>query len=198
MRRVQLTPSSRKNKEGQRSGGPRGSVARSPAAASSLFNLPSKRDGETANVVHESTNTETVLLASPEGSRDPVERGGAGGEAAPELAPTPVLLGEALLQKKKEVVDVGERVAAIEGVCKALEADAIEPADADAKLSSLSTDAILAAAPLESPKDREVVFEVARKSVVFPALSRDDDDFLFFCRWLANFGIGVFLVLTPG
>ena len=175
MRRVQRPPASSdpdKKEQAPPPSGSRGTLARpsSFAAVATPFNAPAKRRGaDDADVTHGSTNAAPATVVNQEikFTRDTVvdqtEVGDVdvvAGAAVAATAATPII------SELKEDVDVTRAVAIIEDICEELEADTVGLAEADGRLSSLSTAALLAAAPFKHPKEREAVFEVSPCSLL--------------------------------
>lgn len=184
MRRVQLNPASVNNNPGKEEEATTRGVSRggilaggkpvkptsSFAAASSLFNVPAKRRGDNVDVTHGSTNTAappTIVSRQHLLSDAAQEEQGAGCQKDGE-APARVVCE---VNEEEEAHDLTGAVATVKDICEALDADTIGPAEADARLNSLSTVALLAAAPFEDPRDREAVFEVTHDFVFFPCSS---------------------------
>lgn len=183
MRRVQLNPASGNNNPGKKEEATTRGVSRSGilaggkpvkptsssfAAASSLFNVPAKRRGDNVDVTHGSTNTAsppTIVSRQHLLSDAAQEEQGAGCQKDGE-APAAKVVCE--VNEEAEAHDLTGAVATVKDICEALDADTIGPAEADARLNSLSTVALLAAAPFGDPRDREAVFEVAHDFVFFP------------------------------
>lgn len=210
MRRVQLTPASGGNPPGKKdeSLGSRGGLGGKPtptttrpassfAAASSRFNVPAKRrGGDNVDVTHGSTNTAPPPVVDREHLRDTAEEVEEEGLGDHGEAPAAVVC------EVKEEQDLTGAVATIKDICEALDADIIGPAEADARLTSLSTVALLAAAPFEHPRDREAVFEVAHKLFFFFSFLNSVRFFFSFLqvrqrRWHASCGICASLAPTP-
>ena len=169
---MQLTPASGNNPGKKEDGPPRGArgggllgglgkpATKPSSATSSLFNVPAKRrvggdDGDDDGI-HGSTAPQPSVATRQHHPRDTAffpERDGA--------ETPPAVVSEVQKKKAEEgCVDLAGAVAVVKEVCEALNADTMRLADADARLNSLSTAALLAAAPFEHPTDREDVFEV--------------------------------------
>ena len=168
MRRVQLTPASGKNpndkKEAATSCGSRGALGLGkPAKTSSPFNVPVKRRGDEDDTIHgQSTN---IAPHSPvftqQHNRDTTAQQAEKGEYIKEEAPSPVVCKLKRTETEEERVNFFMvAVATVEDVCSELGASTIELAEAGARLDSLSTENLLAAAPFKHPKEREDIFEV--------------------------------------
>ena len=166
MRRVQLTPASGKNpgdkKEAATSCGSRGALGLGkPAKTSSPFNVPVKRRGDEDHTIHgQSTNIAShPPVFTQQHDRDTTAQHGEKGEDEEE-APAPVVCKLRTEAEEERVNFLTVAVATVEDVCSELGASTIELAEAGARLDSLSTENLLAAAPFKHPKEREDIFEV--------------------------------------